>query len=273
MFRSIATTMNNFFASPKLMIYDYNKKNMSILDIHEDNFYDINKFLCPATRYKFGLTCKTIRQIIARFMKMRSEHIYMFYYGSALAHAYIENGEWVGFMYCNDRPMRQQFLACVEYDNGEDDIVHDKYVFGDIYMGNIEDIFTRRDSIKVCPIPATKNNVRMSPRLYLDRKNKILMTIDTGVYYYFTDVTYLRSDGEVLEFVLKGISYKFEYRHVIIPLNTLYDECYEDHVIDDVTGGLCYLKGDDPRTFYQGKNLKFIFDNRKPYKINEASSQ
>lgn len=181
------------------MILHDNKQNMAriLFDIHEDNFYDIDKFLCPASRYNLGISSKTVRLIVGELMKRRSEHIFMHRHDKqiVIAHAFTnDDGEWFGYINYRGEMVSQYSLRIATYKSYSPLHVFssDTLIIGTYHISNFEKTATcdRCDDINDHTNKTDFKKKYFIETIYYDDEDKLLVHENDYGVTYMKNTTY-----------------------------------------------------------------------------------
>lgn len=199
---------------------------MLLTDLPQDNWREINKYLCPTTRFSLGLTHTAIRKNIAIFMKERSERIYLDWdILLCVAHAYIdENGRWLYFIYDGKSLIRQEFLKVTKYDiQYTQDIEGDEFIIGSSYMTDRYDYYKITKIKKIYDITNSHAEIKLINRfcthIFRSKADNLLVIEDYDRVYYIRNVTYFKSDESAFCFKCGDEIFEYKKDHIIHSLN------------------------------------------------------
>jgi hypothetical protein len=237
---------------------------MRLTGLPIDSFRDIDAFLMPRDRLNLGRICREIRSHIATFMSQRSEILYIGDYGDVIAQTYIDkSGKQRGFIVSEHKRIEQKFLKKVEYCQ-HDNLYNDIYFYGNTkIISNDGDIHSidEHDIIDITNVTdAEQSDITLVPHVYIDHDSGLLaFYISDDIIHYIQNVSYARSDGNVLEYKYNSKECEIPFRHYTHAIN-LYDIDCGDYRINFDTGDLAILDDhDDVSVLRVTRKLEHIF--------------
>jgi len=224
-------------------------KKMQIIDLPIDSFRDIDTFLMPQDRLNLGRTCHEIRSHIATFMSHRSETLYLDNYGNVIVQTYIDaTGQKRGFFVDRYDLYEQKFIKKANYDLSKN-TYYSVYFYGNSQTVSNEGYLNFVNDHNLIDITNKNYQSGIYPlHVYIDRKNNLLaFFIDAKTIRYVQNVSYVRSDGNILEYICNDKQHVINKQHYIHTMN-LYDHDCGEYRINFSTGDLGIFNDDGDLT-------------------------